>query len=113
MERNMNSEMHDCIDACQACHNVCLQAALGHCLEMGGKAEPEHFRLMIDCAEMCQASANLMLSESRFHSQSCQLCAEICEACADSCTEIGKMDECVQTCRRCAHGCRKMAAVMA
>lgn len=101
----------ECIEACQNCHSVCLQMAMNHCLEIGGKhVEPEHFRLMLSCAEICQTSANFMLSGSPLHSRICAACAEVCEACAQSCEKVGDMDACVEACRRCAESCRKMAA---
>lgn len=102
--------MQDCIEACSQCHQVCLQTAMNHCLEAGGKhVEAEHFRLMLNCAEICQASANFQLSSSPFHRQVCAVCADICEACAASCKKIGGMDECVKACINCAESCRKMA----
>jgi hypothetical protein len=84
--------------------------AATHCLETGEKhVEPVHFRTMLDCAEICQTSANFMLRNSALHAHTCRACAEICTACADSCEAVGEMDECVETCRRCAESCRKMA----
>ncbi|TBN47189.1 four-helix bundle copper-binding protein [Pseudomonas sp. BGI-2] len=81
-----------------------------HCLEAGGKhLEAEHFRLMINCAEICQTSANFLLSGSIFHHHVCGVCAEICEACAKSCEQVGGMEDCVRACRECAESCRKMA----
>jgi hypothetical protein len=102
--------MQDCIEACSHCHQVCLQTAMNHCLEAGGKhVEAEHFRLMMNCAEICQTSANFQLSSSPFHSRVCEVCAEVCEACAVNCEKIGGMDECVKACRDCAESCQKMA----
>jgi hypothetical protein len=71
--------------------------------------EAEHYRLMLDCAELCQASAHFMMSGSAFHAQLCALCAEVCEACAASCERVGQMEECVEMCRRCAATCREMS----
>jgi hypothetical protein len=105
------ASMQSCIDACDRCHRVCFQTAMNHCLEMGGKhVEPEHFRLMINCAEICQTSVNFQLSNSRFQYRLCEVCAEICEACAMDCEKIGGMDECVEVCRECAKSCREMAS---
>ncbi len=60
-----------------------------HCLAVGGKhVEASHFRLMINCAEICQASTNFMLSGSVFHQKVCAVCAEICDACAKSCRKM-------------------------
>jgi hypothetical protein len=66
-------------------------------------------RLMLNCAEICQTSANFMLSNSAFSSQICKVCAEICDACAKSCEQVGGMEECARVCRECAESCRQMA----
>ena len=103
-------EMQHCIQECQRCASVCLSMAATHCLEMGGKhVEPTHYRTMLDCAEICQTSANFMLRSSQLHAHTCRACAEVCEECARSCEEVGDMQECVDACRRCAESCRKMA----
>ncbi len=103
--------MQACIKACCHCHKVCLQTAMNHCLEAGGKhVEAEHFRLTMNCAEICQTSANFQLSGSVFHQQLCGVCAAICEACAIDCEKIGGMAECVQACQECAESCRGMSA---
>ncbi len=112
--KTLHSPAHDrmqsCIDACGYCHETCLQTAMTHCLEVGGKhVEAGHFRLMINCSEICQAAANLMLSGSDFSARLCALCADLCDACAESCEAIGDMDRCVEACRECADSCRKMA----
>lgn len=106
------TSMQPCIEACTHCHQVCLQTAMTHCLQIGGKhIESDHFSLMLTCAEICQTSANLQLSGSEFVPKLCALCAEICEACATSCEAIGEMDDCVQACRKCAQSCASMAVV--
>jgi hypothetical protein len=108
---SISSEMQRCIEECQRCHSVCLSMAATHCLEMGGKhVEPQHFRTMLDCAEICQTSANFMLRNSSLHAHTCRACAEVCAACADDCERVGDMEACVEACRSCAESCRKMAA---
>ena len=110
---NHNAEhkgMQDCIDVCSQCHASCLHTAMVHCLNTGGKhVGADHFRLMMNCAEICQTSANFMLSGSTFHAALCGICADICEACAKSCEAIGEMEDCVRACRECAASCRKMS----
>ena len=104
-----SNTMQACIDACDQCHRMCLQSAMNHCLEAGGKhMEPHHFRLMMNCAEMCQTSLNFMLSSSQFHKQVCMMCAEICDACAESCDQLDGMEDCAKACRECAKSCRNM-----
>lgn len=111
MPHVMNPEMKQCIEKCLDCYRTCREAALNHCLEAGGDhVEPHHFRLMINCADICNTAADFMLSNSELHGRICAACADVCEACAKSCEEVGEMDECVRACRECAEGCRRMAA---
>lgn len=101
----------DCIERCTTCSQVCFSTAINHCLEAGGKhTEPEHFKLMLNCAKVCEACACLQTSNSSFSHHLCQACADICEACARSCEDVGGMEECVKACRACAESCRAMAA---
>jgi hypothetical protein len=80
-------------------------------LKIGGQhTEPQHFSLMMACAEICRTSAHVMLLGSELHKLTCRQCAEICEKCAADCERVGDMRECVDACRRCAESCQKMAA---
>lgn len=109
---SQNPTTDDCISACQRCHQICLQMAMSHCLNEGGKhVEPEHFRLMTNCAEICQTAANFMLSQSPLHAVVCAACADVCTACADSCEQVGDMDDCVRACRECAQRCEAMGSM--
>ena len=105
--------MQDCIDACDTCRQQCL-STIAYGLEQGGRhARAEHIRLLADCAEICQTSANFMSRASAHHAETCGLCAEICEACALSCEQLGEdaeMQRCAEACRACADSCREMAS---
>lgn len=109
-----DQEMQQCIENCLTCHSVCLQTVT-HCLTKGGHhAEAAHIRLLLDCVEICQTSANFMLRSSDFHARTCGVCAEICQRCADDCARFGDdqmMQECAQICRRCAESCQRMAGM--
>lgn len=108
---HMNQEMKQCIERCLECYRVCREMAMNHCLETGGEhVAPEHFRLMINCADICQTAADFMLSSSELHARICAACAEVCDACAQSCQELDGMERCVQACRQCAESCRRMAS---
>ena len=110
MTHTTDPQMQSCIDTCNRCHQTCLHEAMNHCLEAGGEhVAPDHFRLMLNCAEMCQTSANFMLSGSALSKRVCEVCAEICEACAKSCEQIDGMEECARVCRECAESCRRMS----
>ena len=107
------SAMRACIDACQVCHDRCLET-LPHCLNMGGEhAEAKHIGLMLDCAQICQTSADFMLRQSPLHAQTCGICADIFERCANDCVRFSDdvMQACAQACQTCAESCRKMASM--
>lgn len=108
----MGQQMQNCISACQTCHGVCLET-IQHCLKMGGKhAEASHIRMLMDCALICQTSADFMLHGSQFHGLTCGVCAEVCQACAEDCaqfTDDEMMQRCAEACRMCAQSCREMA----
>lgn len=106
-----NAAMRSCIDECQSCHEVCVET-LTHCLSMAGKhAEAEHITTLMDCAQICTASADFMLRGSAFHADVCGVCADICDECAESCDALegAEMKRCADQCRRCAESCREMA----
>ena len=114
MMQHNSTQMQECIDNCKSCHAMCLSHASQHCLEVGGKhTEPSHLRLMLDCAQICATSADFMLRGSAYHALTCGVCAQICEACAASCEQVGGMDDCVQACRKCAQSCAQMAQMAA
>lgn len=117
MPHQVSQEMRSCIESCTRCHSVCLETA-AHCLQMGGKhAEANHISMLLDCAQICAASADFMLRGSPFHAQVCGVCAQVCEACAQSCESIDPndqmMQQCAQVCRQCAESCRMMARMAA
>ena len=46
------------MEKCLECYSICRETAMNHCLEAGGQhVEPEHFRLMASCAEICRTAA--------------------------------------------------------
>lgn len=103
------TQMQECIDNCGKCHAMCLSMATNFCLEKGGDhVGPGHFRLMLDCAQICAVSVDFMLRNSKHAPHVCAECADICDDCADSCRVVGDMDECVEACRACARLCRMM-----
>jgi len=112
MPHQISADVRRVIDDCVECHSVCTET-VSHCLQLGGEhVSAEHIRLLLDCANACQASAESMLLGSEFQRRLCAVCAEICEACAKSCERIAGddslMKRCAEICRRCAASCREM-----
>jgi hypothetical protein len=110
----LTEEMKTCIENCLKCHALCIATTI-HCLRLGGHhASPRHIALLMDCAEICQTSANFMLRHSRFHAQTCGICADVCESCAADCENLADGDKqmlsCAEMCYQCADTCRQMSA---
>lgn len=106
-------DLQECIDSCIKCYQVCRET-ISTCLQKGDKhASSEHINLLLNCADICQTSANFMLSNSNFHKNICKVCAEICEACADDCKNMEEngqeMKYCAEICHQCAKNCREMS----
>lgn len=112
MPNSLVPEMQECLENCRDCHAVCVET-IRHCLEKGGRhAEAAHIGLMLDCAEICQTSADFVLRRSPLHTATCGACAEVCARCAEDCERLGDdeaMRRCAEACRRCAESCARMA----
>jgi hypothetical protein len=112
---HITSDVRACLEACQSCHEVCLET-LTHCLARGGEhAEASHIRALLDCAQICATSADFMLRGSPRHGSVCDVCADACTECAASCGKLdgAEMQRCAEECRECAAQCRVMAKVHA
>lgn len=108
------AHMRGCIADCRGCRRVCLQS-IAYCKKMGGKhADPAHLRVLADCADICQTSANFMRRGSAFHADTCGLCAKVCQACEKSCAQFpndAQMKACGADCHKCASSCQMMAGM--
>jgi hypothetical protein len=114
MTLEMTAQTARCIELCVRCHRVCLET-MTYCLEQGGHhADPSHIGLLMDGAEICQGSPDLMIRGSEFRERACAACTAVCERCAEDCERFGddeRMRACAQVCRQCADSCREMARV--
>ena len=100
-----------CIDICIKSHRMCLETAR-YCSEKGSAhVAPTHLALLLDCAELCQTTANSLMRRSPQHGAICSACAQLCDACANDCETIAgdeQMAHCASLCRDCARDCRAM-----
>ena len=56
-----NQKIEDCIKACWECRHECQETLFDHCLEQGGAhVAPDHVKIMADCIQICQTSADFM-----------------------------------------------------
>ena len=112
MSKLTDPMLKDCIKECWNCRDVCQSTLYNHCLDMGGDhVKTTHVRLMADCVQICQTSADFMTRGSQLHGAVCGACAEVCDACADSCDAFDDqhMRACAAACRACAESCRNMS----
>jgi hypothetical protein len=108
-----HDDMQECIEECLNCHAVCT-LTLQHCIASGGGelTEVNLVGLLLDCAEMCQTSANFMLRGSPYHVITCGACAELCRACEEACRTVQgdeQLTHCADVCGSCAEVCDRMA----
>ena len=109
-----DSDVTKCIKACLNTTRSCLET-FHYCLEEKGTAfSGKHLQLLQLCADACSLSAKLLIAESEFHHQSCELAFEMCLATAVEC-ERYEYDEifkhCAESCRRSAEMCRAMTGM--
>ncbi|MBU6234650.1 MAG: four-helix bundle copper-binding protein [Alphaproteobacteria bacterium] len=110
----MRNAVHDCIELCWKARTECQKALYTHCVFLGGKhTAPEHVKVLTDCMEICQTAADFMTRQSSLHAEACAAAVAICEACADSCEELGTdhMLVCADACRKCAKACDEICSI--
>jgi hypothetical protein len=107
--------MEACIENCTRCHRICLEVAAEHFRGLGPKLEESLVRLLLDCAEICQTSANFMIRGSELHGHICAACAVVCERCAEECWKLRSdphLAVCAEACDTCAKSCSEMARLV-
>lgn len=104
-----------CVESLTECAMVCTEAVT-HCLQMGGRhAELMHINLLLDCAQICSTATPMLLRRSEFSEQVTALCADVCDACAESCDQLSDDDwmrDCAEVCRNCAASCREFVSAI-
>lgn len=101
----------ECIDACQECATICTHCASECLKENDVQNLADCLRLDLECAAICRSAAELMSMGSEYSERLCNICADICFACAQECdrhAEHMHCAECAETCRSCAKACSSM-----
>jgi hypothetical protein len=109
-----DQNMKECIQTCWECRDTCQDTLYNHILERGGDhINVRNMKFLTDCIQICQVAADFMRRNSELHMETCEICAIICDTCADSCEQMGKahttIKKCAEVCRRCAESCRQMS----
>jgi hypothetical protein len=108
----MYSPYQSCVEYCQQCAAVCEQCLAACLKEENPLMMMGCIRLDMECISVCRTAAQLIILESNHANAVCQLCADVCSACAEEC-EKHNIDHCIKCaamCRDCAAECMSMAA---
>ncbi|MGZ3770896.1 MAG: four-helix bundle copper-binding protein [Bdellovibrio sp.] len=109
-----DSDTTRCINLCIECTRHCLET-FQYCVEQKGTAfSGKHLSLLQSCAESCQINSHLLIADSEFQNQSCELTFEICRACAIECERYPEDEvfvKCAEICRDCAESCRALSGM--
>lgn len=113
---HVKDNLESCAQECIQCHSVTLET-MNYCLGMAGDYnDPELLRLLRDCMEICQVNANFLIAGSFFHTKTCLIAAEICDATALACSQFEEdeqMKACQESCEQCANSCRRLSVSIA
>ena len=104
---DLEPETKTCVAALQACHATCLQFATFDCMQGNyPRVGPNQFRLMLDCAELCQTAANFLIRDSDHYLRVCREALVICEDLASDCRKFPGMEAILAACDECVSACR-------
>lgn len=111
----MQSQFQSCIQACYECAQACDTCAAACLQEPDPKMMARCIALDDECAAICRVAAQLMSRGTEHAHLVCQLCADICDACAQECAshQAQHCQDCAAACRRCADECRRMTQPIA
>lgn len=104
-----------CATACNECQVECDSCAT-HCAHMLMEGEKQHFTTLQtcqDCADACEAAARIVARHGPFSLLICEACAQACDKCAKECEKFEDdkhMARCAEECRKCLKVCRDMIA---
>jgi len=110
---NNTNKMQSCIDACTKCAQACFECFEACLNEQDLNERKNCVSMLVECGMMCQMSAAMMSMGGKFSKEHCQVCATICDKCAEECTMFkdDHCQKCADICRTCAEECRKMASM--
>jgi hypothetical protein len=88
-----NTKWQSCIDACMHCAEAYEFYATSDLKEQHVKMMASCVQMNRECAAICWTSAALMSMDRQFAKEFCNLCANICNACAQE-VERHNVDHC-------------------
>lgn len=109
--QTQDSDITKAVNATLNCARTCMEA-FQYCLDEKGTAfSGKHLSLLQACVDACHLTARLLIGESKFANQACELTFELCQACAVECERYEYDDvfkKAAANCHRCAYACKGM-----
>lgn len=107
----MDPRTEGCIQACLDCHRACLET-VSYLQAADLRIGVDQIRMLFNCAELCQTSANLLRGGV---DATWRACADVCRRCASYCESFDDavLRRCAEACRACAVACERVAAIAA
>lgn len=107
-----------CLEACLSCAQVCRSCADACVAEAKGDMLTPCIRRNMDCAAICDATAQVLSRTSqpdwRVVTALLQACAAACGSCATECERHAQMMEhcrvCAEACRECEQACAALGS---
>lgn len=90
------------------CHDACRRLFMDHAPKESGRTPPALFlKRLLACIEITGTTASYLLKEGIAAGRLCEITAQVCQQCAESCDRLGAADAaaCAQLCRDAAHAC--------
>lgn len=105
---HLSEDARECVELCNEATEACEWCADE---SLGDEEMEECARLCRDVADIASMHARFMARNSRYSPQLAELCATVCEECADECDrhDAGHCQVCADVLRECAESCRTMA----
>ena len=107
-------QIQDCVKHCLACEDACQATSMYLVAADSGPEAAGRRQRLADCAAMCQTTVGFLLRGSPYTPQALEMCADICEACAEECLPLGHdgtVMRSIELCRDCEAACRSMEMV--
>jgi hypothetical protein len=107
-------KFHDCIEVCQDCIVTAEHCVTASLRENHPEGMARAIELNRSCAAACAFTVGEMVRDSFWVEQACQLCADICESCADESErhDFEPLRASAIVCRSCAEECRRLVATI-
>ena len=105
----MVDDVRETARRCFACAGACWETLSTWLAEVDPRSDPP--TLLMDCAEICELTAHVLIRSSTEGRRFSALCAEICELTAAMAAEHEDLADVVEAARRCARSCRSFADV--